>query len=75
MMTSYIIEIIIKNLHRSYLKYPNVISAIRVHKIIFKSDNTIDAYNNWEINYEGKKFYNTEPLLTCNWSWMSSLST
>lgn len=35
----------------SYKKYPNAISANRVHKIAFDKNNCIDKYINWDFEY------------------------
>ncbi len=45
---------IIKNLYKSYLKYPNAVSCIRAHKITFTDKNEIEKYNNWKMEYKEK---------------------
>ena len=40
-------------LYESYLKFPNEVSAIRVHKITFNQDK-INKYKNWIMEYKGK---------------------
>lgn len=44
---------VIKMLYESYLKFPNEVSAIRVHKITFNQDK-INKYKNWIMEYKGK---------------------
>jgi hypothetical protein len=45
---------IIENLYNSYLRFPNAVSAIRVHKITFTDKNEIDKYDNWKFEYTGE---------------------
>lgn len=45
---------VIKQLYNSYLKYPEVVSCMRAHKITFDKDNKIDKYNNWKYEYNGR---------------------
>ena len=42
---------VIKKLYSSYLKHPDAVSAIRVHKITF-TKGKIDKYNDWKIEYK-----------------------
>ena len=43
---------LVKILYNSYLKYPNVVSCMRPHKITFKDE--INPYNEWKMEYNGK---------------------
>ena len=45
---------LIEELYNSYRKYPQYVSALRVHKMRFNDDGTIMKYNNWHQNYVGE---------------------
>ena len=46
---------LIERLYDSYIKYPNCISAKRVHKMKKNSDGGIDKYNNWYYEYKKER--------------------
>ncbi|MBQ6774327.1 MAG: hypothetical protein IJP48_09745 [Synergistaceae bacterium] len=43
---------IIESLYKSYLKHPECVSAMRVHKIKFLDDGSIAPYREWEMEYK-----------------------
>ena len=45
---------LVLNLYNSYLKYPNVISAKRVHKILKDENNILLPYSKWYYEYKKK---------------------
>ena len=42
---------VLKNLYESYLKNPNCVSSMRIHKITVDNDGKINKYNNWKWEY------------------------
>lgn len=47
-------ETLVEELYRSYLNYPNCVSALRVHKMRFNDDCTLKKYAEWHIEYSGE---------------------
>ena len=45
----------VKKLLDSYRKYPGAVSALRVHKMLKKSDGTIASYNSWIREYRKER--------------------
>lgn len=45
---------LIERLYKSYLHHPHCVSACRVHKIKFDSDEKIKPYSQWQKNYSEK---------------------
>ena len=45
---------LIEELYNSYKKYPQCVSALRVHRIRFYDDCTVKKYNEWHYEYYGK---------------------
>lgn len=45
---------VIETLYRSYVKHPDCVSGMTVHKLTFKSDGSIAGYFDWEHGYTGR---------------------
>jgi len=46
---------LIINLYKSYLKFPQAVSARRVHKITTDENNKVKSYNRWKYEYKKEK--------------------
>lgn len=49
-------ETLVEKLYEGYKRFPNAISALRVHKIIFKKDGSVAKYNEWIKEYPAEIF-------------------
>lgn len=47
-------ETLVEELYESYKKYPNCVSALRVHRIRFNNDFTLKKYADWHYDYIGE---------------------
>ena len=44
---------VVEALYRSYVKHPECVSAMRVHRMKFSADGTLLPYNSWDMEYSG----------------------
>ena len=57
---------IIRTLYESYLKHPDCVSAMRVHKITFSSDGSIKPYTQWQSEYKNSKGHESYTYIATN---------
>ncbi len=46
---------VIEKLYKTYIKYPNMVPALRVHRIRFEDNATLKNYNDWDWEYSAPK--------------------